>query len=275
MKSSENPLHLIQTSYNTNVTTDQPQSEYRRNTQIQQDIVEHFSQGDNHSNSGTGKGKRKSSVHDVTEVSKEEFNKIIIDLHENFSRLREHLENLDQSTIQDKQYLDEFLKSKRQLIMNIKHIIDKKLIQEITTTSQRSSVVQKQALHTLYAHHIIYLIEHLCTELFKTHYLLNSFTLSSSSNLSDIAIKQKSISFSENAIEFKKDIADLEGYAYMLGQKFYCQIPDINNSNGNEIATIQLKSTKSKNQKSLQSQFCARLYAKCHFVCCICSPTYI
>ncbi|CAF0816200.1 unnamed protein product [Didymodactylos carnosus] len=231
MKSSENPLHLIQSSYNTNVITKQPQSQQRQN--IQQDIVENFSQGDNHSNTGGSKAKRKSSVHDVSEVSKEEFSKILIDLHEGFARLREHLENLNYSTIQDSQYLEELRKSKRQLIMNIKNVIDKKIIQETTLASRRSSFVQKQVLNNLYAHHVIYLIEYFRTELFKTHYLFNTFTLSSSLNSSNLLVdRQKSVALTEDMVEFKKDMGDLEDYAYILGQKFYYQIPDINHGNG-------------------------------------------
>ncbi|UJR38611.1 hypothetical protein I4U23_031276 [Adineta vaga] len=257
-----------------------------------------------HAKISTHQPSRKSSVHDIHEVTRDDLNKILSDIQANLSRLKFLLE----TTVSVQTIRDEFFKLKDHLFMKILEFISK-LSNEST---RRGSITSRgNNSNTLIHHpqHLVYCIEHFRSELLKAKYLFNSLTNLSSigtATLDNIQIKSISNSFynqfqdennrndSQDSLQIKKDISILEDHAYVLSQQYYNHLSDWNNLDrtvtdeerinktngfhGNRLHGPQLKqklSTASSIASMDDGNFCSRIYQKCQNICCLCTPNYI
>ncbi|CAF1556949.1 unnamed protein product [Rotaria magnacalcarata] len=292
-------LELIQKTYNLQITTTTTTNNYEISSQIHSSNVK----------VSTHQPLRKTSVHDIHEVTKHDLQKIFGEIQDNLSRLKSLLETMNSVEM----IRDDFFKLKEQLFNKVTDFIYK-LANE---TGKRGSIISKGSSSTVssnYPQNLVYCIEYFRNELAKAEYLFSSLTLSAaigSATLDNINIQSFSISNIDqkpenhqdmknfrDLIQIKKDISILEEHAYVLNQRYYSQIPDwhelddtldkgittsgtlidsnLLNTNRLRIDEFNKKfSARSSITSNENSSFCANFYQKCQIICCICRPNYL
>ncbi|CAF0871325.1 unnamed protein product [Rotaria sp. Silwood1] len=292
----DKPLELIQKTYNLQTTTNNNEG----SSQTHPSIIK----------VSTHQPSRKTSVHDIHEVTKYDLDKMFGEIQENLSRLKYLLETMNSvSTIRD-----DFFKLKHQIFNKITDFIYK-LANE---SGKRASVSSKASASNILSHHpqnLVYCIEYFRNELVKAQYLFSSLISSASiglatlnnvtikpfpiSNMDQKAENNEDIQNMQDIMQIKADISILEEHAYVLNQRYYSQIPDMHESDdllekslmaaggrlidSNPLNVHRLRfapindkmSRRSSLASNENSTFCDRFYQKCQIICCMCRPNYL
>ncbi|CAF0935538.1 unnamed protein product [Rotaria sordida] len=288
-------LELVQKTYNLQATTNHHESSSQNHPSIARVSIHQPS--------------RKSSVHDIHEVTKYDLDKMFGEIQENLSRLKCLLETMNSVATTR----DDFFKLKHQLLNKITDFIYK-LANE---TGKRASISSKGSVSNILSHHpqnLVYGIEYFRGELVKAQYLFSSLISSASigsATLNNVTIKPFSISnidqkpennedmqIFQDLTQIKADISLLEEHAYVLNQRYYSQIPDMhdtddtlekslltggilmdpNRLNARRLRFAQYNEKMSRRSSSASNDntsFCDRFYQKCQIICCICRPNYL
>ncbi|CAF0950598.1 unnamed protein product [Adineta steineri] len=290
----DNPLELIQKTYNLQTTATATTNNHENISQSRSSIAK----------VSTRQPSRRTSVHDIHEVTRDDLNKIVADIQGNLSRLKFLLETI----VSAPSCREEFFKLKDQLFTRISEFISK-LSTESTRRGSITSKTNSSSLISYHPQHLVYCIEYFRSELVKSKYLFSSLTSSSSIGtatlnstqvkpvINDFIIDQptednQDMQATPDLIQIKKDISTLEGYAHDLTQRYYSQIPDWHTLDGtsneaanktegmtiNRLRLIPLNpklSTTSSLASFDDSNICSRIYQKCQNICCLCTPHYI
>lgn len=196
-------------------------------------IIENSSQNRPSTVKNSHQPSRKTSVHDVQEATREEFNKVISEIHEGLARLNALLETMSSAAA----VRDEFGRVKLQLIVKITDIIVK-----LTKNPTKKSESNVKMTYTYNPQHLVYCLDHFRSELFKAQYLFASLTLAASigsSTLENIVVKSLSSlnlqqtstdlvdgQFNEDVIDIQRDLCNLEEHLHLLNQCYSNQISD-------------------------------------------------
>lgn len=280
----DKPLELIQKTYlnqSTNININNPNE---NPSQIRS----------SNARVSTVQPSRKNSVHDIHENTKDELNKILVDIQENLSKFKVLLETMD--TFEN--IKGQFFKLKNVLFEKIDQIIHKLSNQ---SNRSRASIVSNKSstnITAYYPQHTVYCIEYFRTELVKSIYVFSSLTFSkdipivqlnsiiTQPNPEDLQLDQQNMSSFQIIQSIKKDVNQLEEYIYQLTQRYYNHLSDwnhfdetvnlngsqdVNQSNIRNVKLVELNGKYSQRASigsTESSTILTTISRKCHMICC-------
>lgn len=216
----DKPLELIQKTYHIpNPPNPNDQSSHGRASIVKNNQSHHPS--------------RKTSVHDVQEATREEFNKTVAEIHESLARLNGILETMTAAA----SIREEFVKVKLQIVVKITEFILK-----LTKDTTKRSETNLKMTFTYNPQHLVYCVDFFRSELYKAQYLFSSLTLTASigsSTLENLIVRSLSTinvdqtprnatdgQLVDDLLEMQRDLVYLEEHVQLLNQCYAHQISD-------------------------------------------------